>query len=116
MTFRSLSMMFSMMIVASMLFLGLSMSPSLAAKFSDPTQGTAKMPETMKAAEDVAKSAPMDIKEIEEHTNGGINEVQGSADADKMYGRSSLEDSSSSDKVPPIVKAAEKAISKKTGK
>jgi hypothetical protein len=111
MSFRSLSMMFSMMILSVALFLGLTMSPSLAAKMSDPTQGTAQMPETMKAAEDVAnKPVPMTIKEIEERNKGGLNEVQGSADADKMYGGNSLQN------IPPVVKEAEKAMSKKAKK
>jgi hypothetical protein len=109
--------MFSLLLCSTLLFLGLMMPPSLALhssnqksdqrseQGSDPTKGTAQMPESMKAEEDVAaKSAPMSIEEIEERNKDGLNEIQGDADKDKMY-------KSNTDKPgPAIVKDIEKAI------
>ncbi len=104
MSFRSLFSMFSLLFCSALLFLGLTMAPSLASQGSDPTQGTTQMPETMKAAEDVAKSAPMSIEEIEERNKDGLNEVQGDADKDKMY------KSNTNKPGPAIVQDIKKAI------
>ena len=109
MSFRSLLVMFSMFVCSAMLFLGLTMSPTLAALASNPTEGTAQMPEAMAAAEDVAsKSSPMSLEEIEARNKGGLNEVQGSADVDKMYR------SDTSKPGPAIARQLEKAIDKST--
>ena len=124
MSFRSLSSMFSLLLCSALLlFLGLTMAPSLALhssdqisnkrsdqrseQGSDPTKGTAQMPESMKAAADVAaKSAPMSIEEVEERNKDGLNEIQGDADKDKMY-------NSNTDKPgPAIVKDIKEAIDK----
>lgn len=123
MSFRSLFSMFSLLLCSALLFLGLTMAPSLALHNndqssnqkndqrskpgSDLTKGTAQMPEAMKAAEDVAaKSAPMSIEEIEERNKDGLNEIQGDADKDKMY-------KSNTDKPgPAIVQDIKKAIDK----
>ncbi|MCX5964367.1 MAG: hypothetical protein NT070_14870 [Cyanobacteria bacterium] len=123
MSFRSLFSMFSLLLCSALLFLGLTVAPSLALhssdqtsnqridqrceQGSDPTKGTAQMPESMKAAEDVAaKSAPMSIEEVEERNKDGLNEIQGDADKDKMY-------NSNTDKPgPAIVKDIKKAIDK----
>lgn len=105
MSFRSLFSMFSLLFCSALLFLGLTMAPSLALQGSDPTKGTTQMPETMQAAEDVAaKSNPMSIEEIEERNKGGLNEVQGSADKDKMY------KSNTNKPGPAIVQDVKKAI------
>lgn len=106
MSFRSLFSMFSLLLCSTLLFLGLTMSPSLALQGSDPTKGTAQMPETMKAAEDVAKSAPMSMEEIEERSKGGLNGVQGDADKDKMY------KSNTNKPGPAVVQDVKKAIDK----
>lgn len=123
MSFRSLFSMFSLLLCSTLLFLGLTMAPSLALhssdqtsnqridqrieQGSDPTKGTAQMSESMKAAADVAaRSAPMSIEEIEERNKDGLNEIQGDADKDKMY-------SSNTDKPgPAIVKDIKEAIDK----
>ena len=106
MSFRSLFSMFSLLLCSTLLFLGLLMPPSLALQGSDPTKGTAQMPESMKAAEDVAKSAPMSMEEVEERSKEGINEVQGGADKDRMY------KSNTNQPGPAIVKDIKKAIDK----
>lgn len=106
MSFRSLFSMFSLLLCSALLFLGLTMAPSIALEGSDPTKGTAQMPEAMQAAEDVANSAPMSMEEIEERSKDGLNEVQGDADKDKMY-------KSNTDKPgPAIVQDIKKAIDK----
>lgn len=115
MSFRSLFSMFSLLLCSTLLLLGLTMAPSLALhssdqrseQGSDPTKGTAQMPEAMKAAEDVAaKSAPMSLEEVEERNKGGLNEIQGDADKDKMY------NSNTNKPGPAIVKDIKKAIDK----
>ena len=104
---RSLLAMLSIMVCSIVLVFGLIVAPSLAAKKVDTaTQGKAEMPEITSAAEDVAKSPPMSLDTIQARGKDGLNEVQGSADADKMY-------SSRMDKPgPAIVKDAKKALSK----
>ncbi len=72
---------------AVMLFLGLVASPSFAAARSvDSKPADTPTAEIMKAAEDIANpdKKPMSTAEIQARTNGGLNEIQGTADADKM--------------------------------
>ncbi len=104
---RSLLAMLSIMVCSIVLIFGLIVAPSFAAKKADTkTQGKAEMPEITSAAEDVAKSPPMSLDTIQARGKDGLNEVQGSADADKMY-------SSRMDKPgPAIAKDAKKALSK----
>lgn len=106
MSFRSLLSMFSLFLCSTLLFLGLTMTPSFALQGSDLTKGTAQMPESMKAAEDVAKSPPMSMEEVEERSKDGINEVLGDADKDRMY------KSNTNQPGPAIVKDIKKAIDK----
>ena len=66
------------------------------------------MPNIQKKAEDVAKGSPYDTNP--EYTSGdksnqGLNEIQGTADFDKMK-------RSQNENTPPVVKQAEKAFSK----
>ncbi len=85
MSFRSLFSMFATLICTAALVLGLVAAPSFAAG-SDVTKGETQLPETISATEDVAeKPAPMGIEEVTERNKNGLNEVQGSADVDKMY-------------------------------
>lgn len=59
---------------------------NIKAGSSDVTKGETQLPETISATEDVAeKAAPMGIKEVIKRNKNGLNEVQGSADIDKMY-------------------------------
>lgn len=71
--------------------LGLMVSPSLAGGIF----GNNKQPETptsdiMKDTEDIANpdKKPMSLEEIQARSNGGLNEIQGTADADKMINES----------------------------
>jgi len=106
MSFRSLFSIFPLLFCSTLLFLGLTITSSFALQGSDLTKGTAQMPESMKAAADVAKSPPMSMEEVEERSKEGLNEVQGGADKDRMY-------KSNTDKPgPAIVKDIKKAIDK----
>ncbi len=83
--------------------------PAIAAQ-SDPNKiiDNLTMPNIQKKAEGVANGSPYDTNP--EYTSGdtsnqGLNEIQGTADFDKMK-------RSPNEKTPPIVKQAEKALSK----
>ena len=51
---------------------------------SDPTEGTTQLLETQRLTDEAAKSPPAKLKEVQEKSNQGLNEVQGDADIDKM--------------------------------
>jgi hypothetical protein len=51
---------------------------------NDPTEGTVQLNRIQQKAEDVANSAPATLEEVEERSKGGLNEVQGSSDQNKM--------------------------------
>lgn len=52
---------------------------------SNPTEGTDQLLQTQRETDEVAKSAPLGLKETQQRTSGGgLNEVQGTADAEKM--------------------------------
>ncbi|OLP16790.1 hypothetical protein BST81_19025 [Leptolyngbya sp. 'hensonii'] len=91
-------------LMCTMLFL-ISTVPVQAANApkSQPTQGTAQLEEIHESAEDVANSPPMSLKEVEERSKRGFNEVQGAADKDKFK---------SGDSRPVILDEIEKAMDK----
>ncbi len=83
--------------------------PAIAAQ-SDPNQiiDNLPMPNIQRKAEEAANSSPYETNP--EYTSGatsnqGLNEIQGTADFDKM-------NRSPNEKTPPMVKQAEKALSK----
>jgi hypothetical protein len=85
MSFRSLFSMFTVLVISAALILGLAVTPSMAAS-SKLTKGTDQLPKIDAAAAEVAeRSAPMGLEEIEARSKNGLNEIQGSADANKMY-------------------------------
>jgi hypothetical protein len=49
-----------------------------------PTEGTTQLLETQRKTDEVGKSAPPTLREVQEKSNKGLNEVQGDADIDKM--------------------------------
>lgn len=51
---------------------------------SEPTEGTTQLLETQRRTDEAAKSPPMGLKETQEKTKKGLNEVQGDADIQKM--------------------------------
>lgn len=52
---------------------------------SDPTDATTQLNKIQEKTDDIARSAPLGLKETQSEANKGINEVQGDADKDKMY-------------------------------
>lgn len=108
MSFRSLFSMFSVLVISVALLLGLAVNPSIAGS-SSVTKGVEQLPKIDEAAAKIAeRSAPMGIKEIEARSEGGLNEIQGSADADKMH------KADTSKPGPAIAKKIEKALDKLT--
>ncbi|UBF26321.1 hypothetical protein K9N68_33285 [Kovacikia minuta CCNUW1] len=51
---------------------------------SSPTKGEAKLDQTLEKSQEVLKSPPMSLGEVEDRSNKGLNEVQEDADANKM--------------------------------
>ena len=77
----------SIRIVLTVLVCGLlfvSMANPVQAATSSPSEGEANLNRIQKKTDDVAKSGPRDINEVTKEAQKGTNEVQGSADADKM--------------------------------
>lgn len=51
---------------------------------SEPTEGPTQLLETQRKTDEVAKEPPIGMKESQEKTRRGLNEVQGAADIEKM--------------------------------
>jgi hypothetical protein len=51
---------------------------------SDATEATDQLLETQRETDEIAKSAPPSLTEVQERSNRGLNEVQADADIDKM--------------------------------
>ncbi|AKG22251.1 hypothetical protein [Calothrix sp. 336/3] len=51
---------------------------------SNPQEATDQLLETQRKTDEVARSAPLSLKEVQENSNKGLNEVQGDADINKM--------------------------------
>lgn len=77
--------------------------PAFAAK-SMPNEGTVQLDEITQKSEATADTPAMEINPLDKPPEGGLNEVQGTADRDKMY--------SSRDTKPPVIKQIEKAMKK----
>jgi hypothetical protein len=78
--------------------------PAIASQ-GNPTKGMQQLPNIQNKAEDAIKSAPYGIDKVEQESSQGLNEVQGSADFNKM------KRDTNEGKLPAVSKA-EKAIDK----
>ncbi len=108
MSFRSLFSMFAVFVCAAALIFGINATASLAGT-SSLSKGETQLDQTTAATEDVAgKPAPMGLEEVEARNKNGLNEVQGSADADKMY------KADRSKPGPALAKKLDKALNKIT--
>lgn len=108
MSFRSLFSMFSVLVISAALIIGLGVTPTIAGS-SSVTKGTEQLNKIDDAAAKVAeRSSPMGSDEIEARSQNGLNEIQGSADANKMY------KADPSKPGPAIAKKIEKALDKLT--
>lgn len=77
---------------------------------SKPSDGTVQLNKIEERAQDVAKSDPLTLEETEARSQGGLNEVQGAADKNKMSRPSNSQDATT---VRDQVKGA---LEKVTGK
>jgi hypothetical protein len=69
----------------SLIFLSTAFPASAISSYqSDPTEGPTQLLETQRRTDEVAKSPPLSLKEVQKNSNEGLNEVQGDADIDKM--------------------------------
>ena len=91
-------------IVFSILLIFSSSFPALAAKTSPLTKGTVQLDKIEQKTQEAIDSPTTSLKEIEKKGDGGINEIQGRADSNKMI-------SSKGTKLP-IVKQTEKSLNK----
>jgi hypothetical protein len=103
--FRPVAMLFSTVLVTVLFF---SSGLSALAAQSMLTKGTVQLNKIEAKTQEAIDSPAMTAGEIAERAKGGLNEVQGSADRNKMY--------RSSDEELPVVKQAEKAIQKMKSK
>ncbi|MEH2354124.1 hypothetical protein [Nostoc sp.] len=51
---------------------------------SDPTEGTTQLLDIQAKTDEAAKEPPQGLKQVQEESNKGLNEVQGAADIDKQ--------------------------------
>lgn len=51
---------------------------------SEPTEGPTQLLETQRKTDEAAKAPPLTLREAQKKTRGGLNEVQGTADIEKM--------------------------------
>ena len=97
-------------LICTTLFLT-NMAPAHAASLfnntkSKPTDGTEQLKKIDDKAQQEIDNPAMNLEEIERRAQGGLNEVQGSADKDKMHTSNSSE--------PAIGKKIEKALDRIT--
>jgi hypothetical protein len=107
----SLSTRLATVLCAVVMFLSLVAAPSLAGGMFEGKKAESPTQNIMKAAEDIANpdKKPMSMEEIQARTNGGLNEIQGRADADKMIDKSKPGEPDSD-----LVRKMDKEMSKKS--
>jgi hypothetical protein len=88
----------------SILLIFSSSVPALAAKTSSLTKGTVQLDKIEQKTQEAIDSPTTSLKEIEKKGDGGINEIQGRADREKMIRSKGTE--------LPIVKQTEKSLNK----
>ncbi|OKH14143.1 hypothetical protein NIES592_12495 [Fischerella major NIES-592] len=83
--FRPVRFLFVAFTCALLLFSNAFPAAAIQSYQSNPTEATDQLLETQRQTDEVAKSAPLGLKETQQRTSGGgLNEVQGTADAEKM--------------------------------
>ena len=93
-----LSIFFSIILIFS------SSVPALAAKTSSLSKGTVQLDKIEQKTQEAIDSPTTSLKEIEKKGDGGINEIQGRADSNKMIRSKGTE--------LPVVKQTEKSLNK----
>ena len=89
-------------IVLSIILIFSNSGLALAAKSSSLTKGTVQLDKIEQKTQEAIDSTTTSLKKIEKNGEGGINEIQGSADHEKMIRSKSTE--------LPIVKQTEKSL------
>lgn len=94
-------------LMCTVLFFG-NMNPAQAdyTSKSKPTDGENRLQKIDDKAQESIDQPPMTLKDIEERNKNGLNEIQGSADKDKMY--------TSKSSKPAVTDKMEKAMDKIT--
>ena len=80
--FRPLRLLFTLGVCALLIFSNA--FPAFAAP-SNPTKGEEQLLGIEKKSQETTLEQPMSLQETEAETNPGLNEIQGTADANKMY-------------------------------
>lgn len=76
---------FALLIGAILLFSNAIPAMAKTATKSDPTEGLVKLDRIQEKSEEATMSSPMSLKEAEQGTkNGGLNEIQGTSNREKM--------------------------------
>lgn len=83
-TFRPIKSLIIAFICAVLLLTSTASAFAIESYQSDPTEATTQLLETQRQTDEVAKSPPPTLKEVQKKSNEGLNEVQGAADIDKM--------------------------------
>ncbi|MGB3510762.1 MAG: low temperature-induced protein [Microcoleaceae cyanobacterium] len=76
-------------------FLFLSSAFPVVAATSSPTKGEDALKEVQKESEEVLRSNPRSMEEVQSKAKGGLNAVQGGADMNKMYRPENAQDATS---------------------
>ncbi len=92
------------MLLSTLLFITLFFTSALPAMATSnaPDKGAVQLDEITQRSEEVADSTAMSINPLDKPAEGGLNEVQGNADRDKMI--------RSNDTELPVVKQVKKAL------
>jgi uncharacterized membrane protein len=93
-------------LIGAVLFVSSAIRADAANQSSRPSQGETQMDQTFSRIEKTLQSPPKSLEAVTQRSNQGLNEVQGSADANKME--------SSNQKGPAIKQELEKALERVT--
>lgn len=80
-----------------------SSNATIGSSRSHPTEGEAPLNNIFERSEDVLKAEPRPMDELQKTAEGGLNEIQGAADYDKM---SRPDNSQDAESVPDQIKRA----------
>ncbi|MBW4515776.1 MAG: hypothetical protein KME11_11170 [Timaviella obliquedivisa GSE-PSE-MK23-08B] len=76
---------------------------------SNPTKGSERLDDVQKKSEEALRNPPLDMESVQDESNKGLNEVQGSADIQDMSRPSNSQNATS------IEEKAEQILEKVTG-
>jgi hypothetical protein len=103
---RPVRFLFTALMCTLLLFAGVTPAQAGNMAKSKPTDGTDQLQKIDAKAQTAIDKPATNLKQIEERSKNGLNEVQGSADKDKMY--------TSKSSKPVVADKLEKALDKAT--